>query len=202
MRSDWTEAAITAGSRARHPRRCPSTDRFHAPARIADRASAGSGDPVTPIRRTIAERMVQSAQTAAGVTLSTTVDATNLVNLRQQFKAVAGAGEAPSIAFTDIVIKLTALALEKHPLLNARWSGDKIVVSPSINIGIAVDTDAGPPGPGDPRRSPADAPPACCPVARADRSCPPRHAFGRRHARGHIHGDQPGTDGHRDVYSA
>ena len=39
--------------------------------------------------------MVQSAQTAAGVTLSTTVDATNLVNLRQQFKAVAGAGEAP-----------------------------------------------------------------------------------------------------------
>ena len=63
---------------------------------------------VTPIRRTIAERMVQSAQTAAGVTLSTTVDATNLVNLRQQFKAVAGAGEAPAIAFTDIIVKLTA----------------------------------------------------------------------------------------------
>ena len=118
--------------------------------------------------------MVQSAQTTAGVTLSTTVDATNLVNLRQQFKAVAGTGEAPSIAFTDIVVKLTALALEKHPLLNARWNGDKIVVSSSINIGIAVDTDAGPPGPGDPRRSPADASPARRPVARADRSCPPR----------------------------
>ena len=87
--------------------------------------------------------MVQSAQTAAGVTLSTTVDATNLVNLRQQFKAVAGAGEAPSIAFTDIIVKLTALALEKHPLLNARWNGDKIVVSTTINIGIAVDTDSG-----------------------------------------------------------
>ena len=35
------------------------------------------------------------------------------------------------------------MALEKHPLLNARWNGDKIVVSSSINIGIAVDTDAG-----------------------------------------------------------
>jgi pyruvate dehydrogenase E2 component (dihydrolipoamide acetyltransferase) len=98
---------------------------------------------VTPIRRTIAERMVQSAQTAAGVTLATTVDATNLVNLRQQFKSVAGAGASPPIAFTDIIIKLTALALERHPLLNARWSGDQIVVESTINIGIAVDTDPG-----------------------------------------------------------
>jgi pyruvate dehydrogenase E2 component (dihydrolipoamide acetyltransferase) len=98
---------------------------------------------VTAIRRTIAERMVQSAQTAAGVTLSTTVDATNLVNLRQQFKVVAGAGAAPSIAITDIVVKLTALAIDKHPLLKARWNGDKIVVESSTNIGIAVDTDSG-----------------------------------------------------------
>ena len=98
---------------------------------------------VTPIRRTIAERMAQSAQTAAGVTLSTTVDATNLVNLRQQFKVVAGASAAPSIAIIDIVVKLTALALEKHPLLNARWIGDRIVVESSTNIGIAVDTESG-----------------------------------------------------------
>ncbi len=98
---------------------------------------------VTPIRRTIAERMVQSAHTTAGVTLATTVDATNLVNLRQQFKSVAGAGASPPIAFTDIVVKLTALALERHPLLNARWSGDQIVVESTINIGIAVDTDPG-----------------------------------------------------------
>ena len=87
--------------------------------------------------------MVQSAHTTAGVTLAMTVDATNLVNLRQQFKAVASAGETPSITFTDIVVKLTALALEKHPLLNARWNGDKIVVESSTNIGIAVDTDLG-----------------------------------------------------------
>ena len=99
---------------------------------------------VTSIRRTIAERMVQSARTTAAVTLSTTVDATNLVNLRQQFKAVAiDDGEAPAISFTDLVIKLTALALEKHPLLNARWCGDTIITSSTIHIGLAVDTGAG-----------------------------------------------------------
>jgi pyruvate dehydrogenase E2 component (dihydrolipoamide acetyltransferase) len=98
---------------------------------------------VTPIRNTIAARMVQSAQTTATVTLSTTVDVTNLVNLRQQFKEVAAADLAPAVGVTDIVVKLTACALEKHPLLNARWSGDKILISSSIHIGIAVDTAAG-----------------------------------------------------------
>ena len=98
---------------------------------------------VTSIRRTIAERMMQSAQGAAGVTLSTTVDATNLVNLREQFKAVDGIGERLSITFIDIIVKLTAQALENHPLLNARWNGDTILISKAIHIGIAVDTDKG-----------------------------------------------------------
>jgi pyruvate dehydrogenase E2 component (dihydrolipoamide acetyltransferase) len=125
-------------------RRIVERDIRSAAARAKNAPPAGSHDfAVTPIRRTIAERLVQSVQTTAGVTVSTTVDATNLVNLRQQFKAVAGIGETVSIAFTDIVVKLTALALEKHPLLNARWNGDKIVVSSNINVGIAVDTEAG-----------------------------------------------------------
>jgi len=109
-----------------------------------ERSSAGYREiAVTSVRKTIAQRMVQSASTTAAVTLSTTVDATNLVNLRQQFKAVAGTAHAPLIGFTDIVVKLTALALEKHPLLNARWCGEEILISSNISIGIAVDTDGG-----------------------------------------------------------
>jgi len=99
--------------------------------------------PVGAVRKTIAERMLQSARMTAAVTITTTVDATNLVNLRQQFKAVVRPGEAPTIGYTDIVIKLTALALESHPLLNAAWNGEKIRVWRDVHIGIAVDTDAG-----------------------------------------------------------
>jgi pyruvate dehydrogenase E2 component (dihydrolipoamide acetyltransferase) len=99
--------------------------------------------PVTPIRKRTAQRMVQSAQTTAAVTITTTVDATNLVNLRQQFKAVGPTNEAPTIGYSDLVIKLTALALERHPMLNATWNGDTIRVWKDIHIGIAVDTDAG-----------------------------------------------------------
>lgn len=95
---------------------------------------------VSSIRRTIAERMLTSHRSTAPVTLTTTADAGNLVNLRHQFKS-AGGDCVPS--YTDFLVKLTATALAKHPLLNARWEGEQIVLQPDIHIGIAVDTDAG-----------------------------------------------------------
>jgi pyruvate dehydrogenase E2 component (dihydrolipoamide acetyltransferase) len=97
---------------------------------------------VGPIRRTIAARLVESRGTTAPVTLTTTVDATNLVNLRGQFRAADPDGrELPS--YTDFVVKVTALALNDHRLLHSRWQGDRIVVPDEAAIGIAVDTEAG-----------------------------------------------------------
>ncbi|MSQ97117.1 MAG: 2-oxo acid dehydrogenase subunit E2 [Gemmataceae bacterium] len=94
---------------------------------------------VSPRRRTIAERMLHSAQSTAAVTLNTTADATHLVSLRDQFKAAS----SPSPGFTDFFVKLAALVLRQHPQLNSRWQNEGIVLVPEINIGIAVDTDAG-----------------------------------------------------------
>jgi pyruvate dehydrogenase E2 component (dihydrolipoamide acetyltransferase) len=103
----------------------------------APRTATGS------IRRTIAERMVASHRETAPVTLTATADATNLVNLRDQFKAAVQAGGEVLPSYTDFLVKLAACALQKHPLLNARWSGDQVIMSEGIHIGIAVDTDAG-----------------------------------------------------------
>lgn len=100
-------------------------------------ALAPSNDPT---RRVIAERMLTSHRSTAPVTLTTTVDATNLVQLRNQFKLRHG-GLAPSI--TDFFVKLAGLALEKHPALNSRWENERVVPCNSVHIGIAVDTDAG-----------------------------------------------------------
>ena len=59
--------------------------------------------------------MLASVRAAAPVTLMSTIDATNLVNLRQQFKAVAekqsDRAASSSVSYSDIVLKLTALAL-------------------------------------------------------------------------------------------
>ena len=98
--------------------------------------------PIGPVRKTIAARMVESLRTTAPVTLTTTVDATNLVNLRRQFQNAGPPGQAvPS--YTDFVVKLAALALREHSMLNARWADDRIEVPDEAHVGIAVDTEAG-----------------------------------------------------------
>lgn len=95
--------------------------------------------PLSPTRKVIAERMLHSAHATAPVTLTTTVDATELVRLRQQFKASG----APAPSYVAFVAKFAADALAQHPLLNARLEGDELVLQAAIHIGIAVDTDAG-----------------------------------------------------------
>jgi pyruvate dehydrogenase E2 component (dihydrolipoamide acetyltransferase) len=99
--------------------------------------------PISAIRRTIADRMVASLRATAPVTLTTAVDASNLVNLRSQFKAVAKEGSEYIPSYSDFVIKLVASTLQKHPRLNARWEGDALIAPDRIDIGFAVDTEAG-----------------------------------------------------------
>ena len=92
------------------------------------------------LRRTIAQRMLHSVQTTAPVTLTTCVDATNLVSLREQFKSQS-VGIVP--AYQDIIARLTALTLQHHSTMNCQWRDGEIVEPDGIHIGIAVDTEAG-----------------------------------------------------------
>jgi pyruvate dehydrogenase E2 component (dihydrolipoamide acetyltransferase) len=97
------------------------------------------GIPISSLRRTIADRMMRSHRETAPVTLTCRADATQLVNLRDQWKLKGG--EAPS--YTDIAVKLVAIALGSHPTLGGRWEGDRIALPEAIHIGIAVDTEHG-----------------------------------------------------------
>ncbi|MBM4091803.1 MAG: 2-oxo acid dehydrogenase subunit E2 [Planctomycetes bacterium] len=93
------------------------------------------------LRRTVAERMHRSKTLTASVTLTTRVDAAALVRLRQSLKANTKDKAVP--AYGDIIMRETAQALLEHPALYARWEEDHIRHPDSVNIGFAVDTDAG-----------------------------------------------------------
>ncbi len=99
--------------------------------------------PVTPVRRIIAERMLAGAHSTASVTLTTEVDATELVRLRGQLKNDPAASTQPIPSYTDLMAKLVAHALREHPALNARLEGDAITQSTAVHIGLAVDTERG-----------------------------------------------------------
>jgi pyruvate dehydrogenase E2 component (dihydrolipoamide acetyltransferase) len=107
-------------------------------------AAGGATVAVSSRRRTIANRMLASREQTASVTLTTRIDATNLVGLRQQFKQSANGSLIPS--YSDIIVKLVSLALQQHPLLAVRAEGEHwiAITSPDeIHIGVAVDTEEG-----------------------------------------------------------
>jgi pyruvate dehydrogenase E2 component (dihydrolipoamide acetyltransferase) len=93
------------------------------------------------LRRTIAERMSQSAFTAPHVTLMTEAEATNLVSARAQLNQELPAAE--KISYNALLAALVAKALREYPALNARWEADAVHLLPEINIALAVDTERG-----------------------------------------------------------
>jgi pyruvate dehydrogenase E2 component (dihydrolipoamide acetyltransferase) len=103
--------------------------------------AAGTVLSISPMRRTIAERMAASAHTVAPVTLTSEADATELVRLRKQLKSD---GLQPVPSYNDLLAKLSAQALLEYPAVNARFEGENsIVQAATANIGIAVDTERG-----------------------------------------------------------
>ena len=113
-----------------------------APALPAVPPIPGRDEKVTTLRRTIADRMHRSKTITAPVTLTTRVDAAALVALREGMKA-KGKGINNVPAYGDIIMREVAQALLEHPDLNARWEDDHIRHPDSVNIGFAVDTEAG-----------------------------------------------------------
>jgi pyruvate dehydrogenase E2 component (dihydrolipoamide acetyltransferase) len=98
---------------------------------------------VSPVRKTIASRMTAAVHETAPVTLTARCDATNLVNLRDQFRA-AGRGAAEAVpGYNEMLVKLTAMTLERHPLLAAQWSERELLLPDRFHISVAVDTEAG-----------------------------------------------------------
>lgn len=94
------------------------------------------------IRKIIAERMTMSVQTNASVTLHTEVDATTLVELRELFNEELEKREM-SLTYTDLLIKIVAIALREHRLLNATLTDEGIHMLADINIGVAVALEDG-----------------------------------------------------------
>jgi pyruvate dehydrogenase E2 component (dihydrolipoamide acetyltransferase) len=99
---------------------------------------------ISQIRRTIAAHMAQSAGTIPHVTNFDDADITELDHLR---KGVPQGYLGPDLKLTTmpLVMKAVALALRRHPMLNASLDteNDQIVYKQYVNLGIAVDTPRG-----------------------------------------------------------
>ena len=97
--------------------------------------------PITRMRQTIAERMVAGVNETAPVTITTKVDASSLMALRERFNDSVQYEFTPT--YTDMVMKLAAIAVAEHPMIMGQWRDEGIFIPENINIAFAVDTEHG-----------------------------------------------------------
>lgn len=98
--------------------------------------------PHTPMRKTIAKRMIESKQAAPEIHVTVDIRLDRLMETREALNARL-APEKIKLSVGDFVTKAVAVALRKHPLLNSSWEPDAVVIHPDINVGIAVAMDGG-----------------------------------------------------------
>ena len=108
----------------------------------AKAGSAGRGVPLSGIRKVIAERMLESVQTMAQVTLTTEADFTEAVLLMKELVSRWRARRLRPLP-QDLVIMATARALKEHPKVNALLVDDEVRVLDEVNIGVATTTPDG-----------------------------------------------------------
>jgi len=89
--------------------------------------------PLTGIRKTAAERVSLSAQTAPQSTITMEVDMSNAAKLRERV----------GVSYTDMLVKAVAKALTEHPIINSTLEREQIKIFADINIGVAVATEMG-----------------------------------------------------------
>ena len=101
-------------------------------------AAAGKVEEVelTSTRKTIARRLTEAWQ-APVFQLTVSVDMTRALELRERLVGRLREGETkPTVS--DLLTKVCAAALVRHPALNAHFAGDRILRFPSAHVGIAV----------------------------------------------------------------
>ena len=112
-----------------------------APAAAAPVAAAGSV-PVRGMRKTIADRMHESLQSMAQLTMDMDINMDDAIKLRNQL-VEEWADEGVKPTYTDLVIRAVARALAKHPLMNASWGDQEITLHGDIHVGMAVALEEG-----------------------------------------------------------
>jgi pyruvate dehydrogenase E2 component (dihydrolipoamide acetyltransferase) len=106
-------------------------------------AEAYATQSLTQVARLMAERTTQSWTTAPHFFVTREIDARALLAAREKFGAGIEKERSVRLSHTDLLVAAVARALEKHPLVNASWTGDGIRMHPEINVGIAMAVDDG-----------------------------------------------------------
>ena len=95
---------------------------------------------LSPIRAAIARQMIQSKAPVPHFYITTEIAMERASALRAELQALPG---APKVTFTDVIVRACAVTLQKHPGVNASFTGDAIRRHRAVHVGIAVAVEDG-----------------------------------------------------------
>ena len=136
------EDVIVAGSQTS----TPAASNAAAPAATSQAAPSplrGTSEPMSRLRKVLAERAVASMQQSAQLTTVVEVDVTAVAQLRDRVKADFLTKTGNKLSFMPFFTLAAAEALRAHPKINSTAEGDSVVYHDGENISFAVDTERG-----------------------------------------------------------
>ena len=95
--------------------------------------------PVSQMRKTIARRLGESKFTAPHFYLTMEIRMDNAIAARKEMNEYSDV----KISMNDVIVKAAAIALRRHPKINAAWMGDHIRMNNHIHMGVAMAVDEG-----------------------------------------------------------
>jgi pyruvate dehydrogenase E2 component (dihydrolipoamide acetyltransferase) len=135
--------APAAPARAPQPLRVPATVEGEVGPPPFSEGDRYEIEPMSLMRRKIAERMVESRRISAHVTSFMEVDFTETAKVRDELKGEYLKRDGVKLTFMPFIIKAVIEGIKKWPIVNASVWGDQIVYKKDINIGVAVALDWG-----------------------------------------------------------
>jgi 2-oxoglutarate dehydrogenase E2 component (dihydrolipoamide succinyltransferase) len=106
-------------------------------------ASRVTREAMSPIRKRIASRLLESQNTTATLTTFNEADMTAIQELRAKYNEKFEKKHGAKIGFMSVFVKAAIEALKAYPLVNARLDGGDIVHQHFYDIGVAVSTEKG-----------------------------------------------------------
>ncbi|KZN32420.1 2-oxoglutarate dehydrogenase complex dihydrolipoyllysine-residue succinyltransferase [Pseudoalteromonas luteoviolacea] len=129
--------------------KAPAAKPAAAPAKAAAAPAAPVGDrtqkrvPMTRLRKTIANRLLEAKNSTAMLTTFNEVNMKPIMDLRKQYKDVFEERHGIRLGFMSFYVKAVTEALKRFPEVNASIDGDDIVYHNYFDISIAVSTPRG-----------------------------------------------------------
>ena len=123
----------------------PAASKVSAPIAATGTSLTSKTEPLSRLRKVIAERMVESLQVSAQLTTVIEVDVTKIASVRNQVKKSFEQREGVKLSFMPFFVKASVEALKQFPQVNASIDmvAGTVTYHSDENIGIAVDTERG-----------------------------------------------------------